>query len=167
MEPTEHPAAVSPEALLAQCSFRTTRRSGPGGQHRNKVETAVILTHEPTGVRAEANERRSQADNREQALQRLRVELALRIRIARENPSALWRRRVSEGKLKVNPSHQDFPALLAELLDFWLPRQEEFGELAERLGTTASQLIKFLKLEPRALAMVNQARSADGKRPYQ
>ena len=43
-----HPAAVDLASLAAECDFRTTRRSGPGGQNRNKVETAVILTHRPT-----------------------------------------------------------------------------------------------------------------------
>ena len=68
-----HPAAISPEVLLRQCVESRTRRSGPGGQHRNKVETAVVLRHEPTGVTAEASERRSQAENRIVALARLRL----------------------------------------------------------------------------------------------
>ena len=52
-----HPAALDPERLLAACDATRTRRSGPGGQNRNKVETAVILRHRPTGIQAEANER--------------------------------------------------------------------------------------------------------------
>ena len=36
-----HPAALPFDALLKECEVRRLRRSGPGGQHRNKVETAV------------------------------------------------------------------------------------------------------------------------------
>ena len=53
-----HPALCKIEQLRDECEVRFQRRSGPGGQHRNKVETAVILIHAPTGVKAEANERR-------------------------------------------------------------------------------------------------------------
>ena len=75
-----HPAALDPEVLARQCEFRATRRSGPGGQNRNKVETAVVLTHRPTGLTAQASERRTQGENRRAALERLRLELALTIR---------------------------------------------------------------------------------------
>src|SRR5207248_1618001 len=70
VETPHHPAALDPELLASQCAFRATRRSGPGGQNRNKVETAVILTHRPTGIRAEASERRTQGENRRAALGR-------------------------------------------------------------------------------------------------
>ena len=88
-----HPAALPPEKILAQCEARRLRRSGPGGQHRNKVETAVALLHKPSGVKAEASERRSQAENRAVALFRLRVNLALEVRRPVETgiaPSSLW-----------------------------------------------------------------------------
>ncbi|HYW80276.1 MAG TPA: peptide chain release factor-like protein, partial [Thermoguttaceae bacterium] len=79
-QPPVHPAALPADALFEQCDMRRLRRSGPGGQHRNKVETAVVLTHRPTGISAEANERRSQAQNRNVAIARLRMNLALGIR---------------------------------------------------------------------------------------
>ncbi len=65
---TVHPAALDPDLLAAECEFRATRRSGPGGQNRNKVETAVILTHRPTGISAQASEWRTQGENRQRGL---------------------------------------------------------------------------------------------------
>src|SRR5215208_2690516 len=75
-----HPASLPADRLLADCTVERTRRSGPGGQHRNKVETAVVITHDPTGVQTEASERRSQVANLTKATFRLRVKLALKIR---------------------------------------------------------------------------------------
>ena len=48
-----------------------TRSSGPGGQHVNKVSTAVTLTHRPSGVSVTVQESRSQSRNRSLALERL------------------------------------------------------------------------------------------------
>lgn len=63
-------------ALLAECVETFFIASGPGGQHRNKTESGVRLTHGPTGVTVSATERRSQAQNRGAALERLRARLA-------------------------------------------------------------------------------------------
>jgi hypothetical protein len=160
-----HPAALPPERLLAECEVRFLRRSGPGGQNRNKVETAVVLRHAPTGLAAEANERRSQAENRAEALFRLRIELALQVRqeVGME-PSALWRSRCANGRIIVNPRHDDFPALLAEALDVVHAREMDVKAAAEALGCSPSQLTRFLKDEPRALLLVNGARQDRGLR---
>ncbi len=64
------------EALLAECQETFFVGSGPGGQHRNKTESAVRLVHLPTGIAVTATERRSQARNRSAALERLRATLA-------------------------------------------------------------------------------------------
>lgn len=66
--------------LLAECDVETYRASGPGGQHRNKTESAVRLTHRPTGLRRSATEHRSQLRNRELALERLAAALEARRR---------------------------------------------------------------------------------------
>jgi peptide chain release factor len=51
--------------------FETLRASGPGGQHVNKTESAVRVTHVPTNVSVTAREERSQHANRKLALARL------------------------------------------------------------------------------------------------
>jgi len=161
-----HPAALSPEQLLKQCTERRTRRSGPGGQHRNKVETAVILTHRPTGIESEAGERRSQAENRRVALTRLRINLAVTLRQPagdQRSPSRLWRSRCRNGRVSVSPRHDDFPALLAEVLDFVVAAKMDVRAAAERLDCSSSQLVRFLKTEPKAITAVNTARQAAGQ----
>ena len=48
-----------------------TRSSGPGGQHVNKVSTAVTLRHRPSGISVTVQDSRSQAVNRKLARERL------------------------------------------------------------------------------------------------
>lgn len=165
-----HPAALDESKLLSDCAVRRQRRSGPGGQHRNKVETAVVITHQPTGVQGEASERRSQEENRRRAIYRLRVNLALGVREPVEGgsfrPSDLWQRRCHAGRLVVSVAHVEFPALLAEALDVLSACDMDASEAAERLSCTASQLIKLLQKDPRALAQVNRHRQLTSRPPY-
>jgi peptide chain release factor 2 len=53
----------------------TFRTSGAGGQHRNKTDSGVRLTHEPTGISVTATEERSQHQNREIGWKRLRAKI--------------------------------------------------------------------------------------------
>jgi hypothetical protein len=170
----DHPAALDPAALATQCEFRATRRSGPGGQNRNKVETAVIFTHRPSGITAQASERRTQGENRRMALHRLRLELALTVRRPIRKhadlsyaASALWRKRCRGRRIDVNPGHDDFPALLAEALDVWFASGDDPKEAARLLGCSTTQLIRFLKEAPRAMVLINERRRAAGEHALQ
>ena len=114
----QHPCDLPTEALLDQCQVTRTRGSGPGGQHRNKVETAIVIKHNPSKTTGQASEKRSQQANKEVAIRRLRVNLALNVRIQRPAHSDRWRSRTRQGKLHVNESHFDYAAILAEAMDF-------------------------------------------------
>jgi protein subunit release factor B len=82
VDPTRREAArralaLPDDALVAECEVEFFVAGGPGGQHRNKTESGVRMTHPPTEVSVSATERRSQAQNRDVALERLREALRL------------------------------------------------------------------------------------------
>ena len=59
----------------------------------------------------------------------------------------------------MSASHDDFPALLAEALDVLAACDADPKPSAAVLGCTPSQLVRLLKLDPRALALVNRWRA--------
>ena len=66
----------SDEDLLRECAVDTFRSSGPGGQHVNKTESAVRLTHLPSGVVVTSQQERSQHRNKALCLEKLRQKIA-------------------------------------------------------------------------------------------
>ncbi|HEX9793527.1 MAG TPA: peptide chain release factor-like protein [Planctomycetota bacterium] len=170
-----HPAALPHEDLMAQVTVVRTRASGPGGQHRNKTETAIRLCHEPTGVRGAASERRSQNENLKVAVRRLRIALAIEHRTPLTDAdfvapgafelSAAWLARVRGGRISLNVDHDDFPPLLAEALDALHLYADDLPRTATALRISASQIVKFLGKEPAALHALNERRRARSQRP--
>ena len=109
-----------------------------------------------------------QHKNREVAIQRLRLNLALQVRTAvtaDDPPSELWQSRVRSRKINVSSSHFDFATLLAEAIDRITAMEFDLSAAAKHLSISTSQLVKFLKVEPAAMQMVNAERKERGLHP--
>ena len=96
---------TDPQALKKQVILETYRSRGPGGQRKNKVETAVRLKHLPSGITVVATEHRSQSENRKLAFERLRERLIKlnrpkRRRIATSLPVSAVEKRIEEKKTR-------------------------------------------------------------------
>ena len=65
----------SDDALLAECKVETFRSSGKGGQHANKTESAVRLTHIKSGIQVMCQDERSQHSNKIKCIKELRLRI--------------------------------------------------------------------------------------------
>lgn len=70
------PVFVANEWNENELRIQTLKASGPGGQHVNKTESAVRVTHIPSGISVMVSKNRSQLQNKKQAIKRLRIKLA-------------------------------------------------------------------------------------------
>lgn len=161
---------LSDAALLLQCDVHRVRGSGPGGQHRNKTDSAVRLLHKPSGILVTAEERRSQHENREQALSRLRAALAFdwREAFAGEGaPPALAQ--LTSAPLaslgKKSMAQASYLLGMGELLDALAAHGAELGPTAKRLGLSSNVISKLLFHDPRATRAAAQLRQQAGLRP--
>ena len=143
--------------LLAQCEEHGYRSSGPGGQRRNKVETAARVRHRPSGIEAHAAETRRREDNRKRALRRLRERIATEVRSPYEEPPELaaYRR---EKRLSINVRNKVYPVILAAVLDALTEADGSYAGAAKKVGTTTSQLLKFLQADREAWRSVSEGR---------
>ena len=137
-------------ALAKQCREERYRASGPGGQRRNKVETAVRFHHAASGCAAHAEESRSLEENRVRALRRLRERIALEVRVpfdleTPELPPEFLAQRGAKGTLAVNTRNPGYPLVVATALDALSAAAGSYAKAAQALSITTSQLLKFLR----------------------
>ena len=169
---------MSDDDLLAQCDLHIYRSSGPGGQHRNKVSSAVRIKHRPSGISAQGEESRLQGQNKRMAIKRLRMEIACRIRRpvdldADELPEAVRqcvvRSRGGSGqetaRLVVGQKNSRFWFVAAFLLDALVAAEGRLSAAAGTVGITTSNLTGILKSQRRLYAATQQIRKDFCLRP--
>jgi hypothetical protein len=165
-------------AMLDQCDVHVYRSSGPGGQHRNKVSSAVRLRHRPTGVTAHGDDSRSQHDNKRMALRRMRMNLACSLR----RPAVSWgaglppivaeciftprgRGESARQKLAVGVRDHRFWAVAAFVLDVLADCQGRMSDAAASLGISTGNLGSFLESDRHLLTAAQAIRKAHGHKP--
>ncbi len=161
--------AAADRDLLAACTVETYRASGPGGQHRNRTDSAVRLTHEPTGVTVTATERRSQHENRRVAVWRMRQALALEVREPADPaapPAGALAEAIRGGRWpKLNLKRPDDLAALAAVLDRLEAAKGRASDAAKGLGVSTASLVKCLQGDPDVWTAANRLRRRHGQKP--
>ncbi len=154
--------------LLQQCEIDTYRASGPGGQKRNKTSSAVRLRHTPSGLIVIAEESRSQHENKEKALKRLRREFYLQLRLlipTEEIPEALQQIRSTEGRYEVGLKDIRFWPACGAVLDYLEAMEGRVSDVADKLGTSTANLVDLIQMDPRVWQTANQIRARFGQKP--
>ncbi|MCI5778753.1 MAG: peptide chain release factor-like protein [Lentisphaeria bacterium] len=148
---------LSDAELSSRCDIAFTKGSGPGGQKRNKTSSAVKVTLPDLGVSAEDCSERSQFRNRANALRKLRLAIAARIRlrpaVAPENPDC-------------SVSSPGYPLFAARLLDVFTDSGCDHHETARRCGISASKLVKKFYRDPWLWQIVQQLRTEAGREKF-
>ncbi|KAJ8769961.1 hypothetical protein K2173_009043 [Erythroxylum novogranatense] len=168
---------LSDGELMKQCEMSTFKASGPGGQHRNKRESAVRLKHLPTGVIAQAVEDRSQHKNRASALRRLRTLLALKVRNpvdvdAYSPPLELLQIlplkstvRGAESGPQIGPNNPKFVLGMQALIDLIFAVEGSISEAAKILGLSTGALSRLILSDDSLRMAVNDLRASKDLKP--
>lgn len=168
MTPRDALLRCSDAELLRQCHVDRYRASGPGGQKRNKTESAVRVRHEPTGLIAHASESRSQHENRARALSRLREKIALELR-EDVDPAAVVPARDLIGRIR-GPGDKtrrspEYLTGVAVFLDALVACGCSLGDAARLLGVSTGSLSRFVMADDHLARKVNELRASAGLRP--
>lgn len=155
---------LSDAELLVQCAVDRYRASGPGGQKRNVTESAVRLRHLPSGLVAQANESRSQHENRARALRRLRRTIALHARASApgpdEPPPPELAPLAAPGRAgTLGRRDARYLPAVAALLDLLVAHEGRLAPTAAAAGIGSARAVRLLAREPAALVAANAERA--------
>jgi hypothetical protein len=155
------PYALPDAALLALCRVDRFRAGGPGGQHTNRTDSAVRITHLASGTATQSQDHRNRARNQAEALHRLRLRLALGLRGAAQ---AAWLEPYRRGRqLRLGANAQDYHLVVAAALDALEHQAGDLAAAAAGLAVSSSQLAKLLTADKEVHAAANALRARHGQ----
>ena len=100
-------AALTDEELARQCEVQVLRAKGPGGQGVNTTDSAVRMVHVPTGIAVTSRESRSQHQNRQLCMAKLRAEFERRSRRPKPRKKTKVPRKANELRLEAKRRRAD------------------------------------------------------------
>lgn len=163
---------ASDDELVNKCEIDRYRASGPGGQHRNKTDSAVRLRLPSLGISAIAEDSRSQHENKASAIRRMRAAIAVGVRapvIVEEfvaSPRLLALLAAGTKPLgEKTRAKPEFWAAIAELLDLLWAHSSEVAASAAQLGITTGALSKMLLHDDTVSRAVNEMRRHFDRKP--
>lgn len=149
-EAEEADVVIDPKDL----QIDTYRSSGAGGQHVNKTESAIRITHLPTGVVVECQDERSQYKNKDKAMKVLRSRLYERERERREAATAAERRgQVGSGDR--SEKIRTYRFFQSQVVEQRLTGDERYFQLRDILDGDLDPLIDALVTADRAEKLKN------------
>jgi hypothetical protein len=151
------PYAVDDRTLLLQCEITSSSSHGPGGQHRNKTESAIRLRHRPSGLFAQCEDHRERARNRDEALRRLRIRLVIAMR-GISDPA--WLAPYLKGRqVAAGANAREFPLLAAICLDALASANGSLADAAKALGMSSTQFVKLVTADKEVHQAGNKIRA--------
>lgn len=152
---------MSLDELLRACTLKGYQGSGPGGQHRNKTNTGVLLTLREFNLEIKSCEGRSAHENKVHALHRMQMALALQVRCEPSTPEIPFPG--SNGHIQT--SNALFPLFVAHVFDIMASKGGDTKMAAAAFKLTPSALVKILRQDKACATKLQGNRQQNGQKP--